>query len=346
MPVPIQLVRVSGTHFEAGRQAGEACAETLRGEVEAALAGTNRDSQLAEAFTYYTGTRDVLPWVVEELDGIAAGARLDPVELFCAYIEEIAPEEAPTPKGKCSDLVAGPSTTSDGHMLVAHNNDLYAQDTPKITAVEWSIPGDPTVLTIGVGPMPSVGWNSAGISFTGNELTPNDNRIGIPRLVQFRAMLREPTLEGALAMALHSSRASSYNHVMASRDGRAVNVEGSATDAEVTEPDDAGYLAHTNHYACDAMLPYEGDEEYAQHSAVRLRRANEMLHAAAAGTVDAAAMRAMLSDHENKPDCICRHPEFGSEVATVFWCVADVTDMRITFGRGNPCDSIEQEYRF
>jgi len=31
---------------------------------------------------------------------------------------------------------------------------------------------------------------------------------------------------------------------------------------------------------------------------------------------------------------------------TVFWCVADVTEMRILYGRGNPCDSTEQEYRF
>jgi hypothetical protein len=30
----------------------------------------------------------------------------------------------------------------------------------------------------------------------------------------------------------------------------------------------------------------------------------------------------------------------------VFWCVADVTDGVIRYGRGNPCDSTEQTYRF
>jgi len=60
-------------------------------------------------------------------------------------------------------------------------------------------------------------------------------------------------------------------------------------------------------------------------------------------------LREMLSDHEGAPDCLCRHPErFGgsSGSATAFWCVADVTAMRVVFGRGNPCDSDAQEYVF
>jgi hypothetical protein len=58
-------------------------------------------------------------------------------------------------------------------------------------------------------------------------------------------------------------------------------------------------------------------------------------------------MRGILSDHETKPDSLCRHPEFGyPDTKTAFWCVADVTDGRITFGRGNPCDSEAQEYVF
>jgi hypothetical protein len=43
---------------------------------------------------------------------------------------------------------------------------------------------------------------------------------------------------------------------------------------------------------------------------------------------------------------VCRHPEGDATTKTVFWCVADVTDGVITYGRGNPCDSIAQTYRF
>ncbi len=342
--------------------AGEACADVLRGEIEAALkevpGGRSRDDTLAQAFPYYEVTRRAMPWVVEEFDGMAEALGVDPVELFAATIEEISPASGPAAgsggpagaegrrPGRCSDLVAAPPSTTNGHLLVAHNNDLSPEDEDRLVAIEWDIPGDPLVLTIGVGPFPSCGWNSAGISFTGNELTPNDERVGIPRLVQFRAMLREPTLEGAIDTALHTERASSYNNVLAHRDGRAVNVEGSASDAELTETDDAGFLVHTNHYACDSMLPYEGDPEYAKHSAIRYRRGLEMLRAAEKGSMTEDSLRAMLSDHENAPDSVCRHPEFGSESKTVFWCVADVTEMRIAYGRGNPCDSKAQEYSF
>ena len=79
--------------------------------------------------------------------------------------------------------------------------------------------------------------------------------------------------------ALRHDRASSYNNVLASSDGDVVNVEGSATSVEMTEPDEHGHLVHTNHYVCDAMLPYEGDPAYARRSAVRYARAEELLAA-------------------------------------------------------------------
>jgi hypothetical protein len=95
------------------------------------------------------------------------------------------------------------------------------------------------------------------------------------------------------------------------------------------------------------MLPYEGDPEYAVRSAVRYERARELLAAQPSASITVEAMRGFLSDHETKPDSLCRHPEFGTpETKTVFWTVADVTAGRIAFGRGNPCDSVAQEYAF
>jgi isopenicillin-N N-acyltransferase-like protein len=215
----------------------------------------------------------------------------------------------------------------------------------ELIAVERRIDGDPAVFTIGNGIWISVGWNSEGLSLTGNELSPNDERVGIPREVQVRAMLREPDLDMMLGTALHHDRASSYNNVLASSSGRVVNVEGSATAAELTEPEDGG-LAHTNHYVCESMLRYEGDPEYAELSAVRYARARELLAEAPPGGVDETMLRRFLSDHENAPDSLCRHEAEGRTSVTCFWCVADVTERRVTFGRGNPCDSVEQRFSF
>jgi isopenicillin-N N-acyltransferase like protein len=347
-------LRVEGSHREVGRQVGAATARTLRTAVtfDAALpAGRSRDEQLALAARYRDATLAATPWLVEEIDGAAEGAGVDALALFAASIEEIwsiRPSQATAGvvvDGRCSDLVAGPPATADGHLWIGHTNDLSPASRDEAIAIEWRVPGEPAVFSLGIGPWISVGWNATGLSLTGNELSPNDERIGVPRLLMVREQLTATTLDEAVSMALRSDRSSSYNTVFATPDGRVVNVEGSATDAELEGVGDRGTFAHTNHYACARMAGYEGDPAYARRSAVRLERARALLDDAAPGSVDAAWMRRALSDHETSP-ALCRHPEADSQVATAFWCVVDVTAGDIRYGLGNPCQPGEERFRF
>jgi isopenicillin-N N-acyltransferase-like protein len=268
--------------------------------------------------------------------------------LFACVVEEIwYVPYARQLAGRCSDLVAVPPATDGDHVLVAHNNDLSPAYGDQLVALEIAAEGDPAILAIGNGVWISCGWNDAGISMTGNEVAPLDERIGVPREVQFRAMLRERSIDAAVREALREDRASNYNHVLVDTTGRAVDVEGSATDAELVSADASGHLVHTNHYACERMERYEGDPGYAVRSRVRSRRAAELLTSSEPGTITAERMRAFLSDHANEPDALCRHPErTGGATATVFWWIADLTDKIVRFGRGNPCDSAEQRHRF
>jgi isopenicillin-N N-acyltransferase like protein len=351
-PPLIPVLRVAGSRRDVGRQIGSAFAEQVRESVTTGfdeLPGERtRDAQMELAAAYREVTARELPWLVEELDGCAEAAGVDPLEFFAVSIEEIwyLPRERVT-QGRCSDLVAGPRATADGHLLVGHNNDLSPKAESHIVAIERSVPGDPVTFQLGGAPWLSVGWNSAGLSLTGNELSPNDERVGISRSLQVFEMLRARTLEDMVAAALRPDRASSYNNVLTSADGGAVNVEGSATDVELTGLDEDGHLVHTNHYVCERMAPYEGDPNYAVHSNVRYERGRELLAAEPAGTLTGERLRELLADHETRPDSLCKHPEFGTpDSKTVFWCVADVTEGRITFGRGNPCDSQAQTYSF
>jgi isopenicillin-N N-acyltransferase-like protein len=351
-PHTLPLIRVAGSHREVGRQMGEAARDTIRAEIASAWddlpAERTKAEQLALAGEYRAFTAPRLPWLMEELDGCAEGAGVDPLELFATSIEEIwyEPRTRAT-QGRCTDLVAGPAATADGHLLVAHNNDLNPRAEPLIVALEKRVPGDPVVFQLGSVPVLSVGFNSAGLALTGNELSPNDERLGISRDHQVLEMIRARSLDEMLAMSLRPNRASSYNNVLTSADGGVANVEGSATDAEVTGLDEAGHLAHTNHYVCDRMKPFEGDPGYAVHSQIRFDRGRELLAAQEPGSITMEGLRAMLADHETKPDSLCRHPGSGrSTTKTVFWCVADVTEGRVLYGRGNPCDSVAQTYAF
>ncbi len=351
-PTPIELVRVQGTHREIGLQLGEAGREQIRRTVENSWdelpAGRSKADQLELAATYRAFTAPRLPWLIEELDACAEGAGVDPLEFFAVSMEEIWYEPyGPRTDGRCSDMVAGPAATGDGHLLVAHNNDLRPEAEADITALEISVPGDPVIFQLGGIPWLSVGWNAAGLSLTGNELSPNDERVGISRSHQVLEMMRASSFDQMVAMALRTDRASSYNNVLTSADGGVANVEGSATDAEVTGLDTRGHLAHTNNYVCDRMLSFEGDREYALLSQVRYQRARELLAAEPPASLTMDRLRQFLTDHETRPQSLCKHVEFGTPTSkTVFWCVADVTDGRIRYGRGNPCDSVAQEYVF
>ena len=310
----IPLVRAHGTHAEAGAAIGAATAAAIRRR-------TTGD-HLELAAEYRAVTLEHLPWVVEELDAAAEAAGVDPLALFAASVEELEPE---TPRG-CTDVVVG--------RLVAHNNDLDAADEQDIVAIEWRVDCQPAIFTLGIGPWISVGWNDAGLSVTGNELDPNDERVGIPRLLQVREVLTRTTLDDAVEAVLHPARASSYNWVLASPEG-AVNVEGSATAAEVRLLEDA--LVHTNHYEEPPMQRYARKRDHTG-SRARYARAHELV---AAG----APVREILRDHANAPNSICGHGR-ADGTKTVFWCLADVAARRIEYGRGNPCASTSQTYEF
>ena len=72
------------------------------------------------------------------------------------------------------------------------------------------------------------------------------------------------------------------------------------------------------------MRPFEGDPDYAVRSDVRFCRARDLLAEQPAGSVTPEVLRTILSDHENKPDAVCRHPEFGDP---------DVQDRLLVHGR-------------
>jgi isopenicillin-N N-acyltransferase like protein len=310
----IPLVRAHGTHAEAGAAIGAATRDAIRRRAPG--------DHIDRATPYRAATLEHLPWIVEELDAAAEAAEVDPLALFAASVEELEPE---TPRG-CTDVVVG--------RLVAHNNDLDAADEQDVVAIEWRVDQEPAIFTLGIGPWISVGWNEAGLSVTGNELDPNDERVGIPRLLQVRDVLTRTTLDDAVEAVLHPARASSYNWVLASPEG-AVNVEGSATAAEIRHLDHV--LVHTNHYEEPPMQRYARKLDHPG-SRARYARAHEL---AAAGTPPVEILR----DHANAPNSICGHGR-ADGTKTVFWCLADIPARRIEYGRGTPCTSATQTYEF
>ena len=179
--------------------------------------------------------------------------------------------------GRCTDLVARrppPPTGTYGSPTPTTSRPPRRRPSSRSSG---ACPASRSCSRVGIGPWISVGWNSAGLSLTGNELSPNDERVGVPRLLMVREQLTARTLDEAVAMALRPDRASSYNTVFAHRDGGVRERRGLRRRRRGDGPSAAGTLAHTNHYACERMRGYEGDPAYARRSAVRLGRALDLL---------------------------------------------------------------------
>jgi isopenicillin-N N-acyltransferase-like protein len=343
----IPFIRVSGSHFEAGRQIGVACREQLAWAVRSDLPdGARWDDIRRAAEPYLAATRASLPWVVEEIEGAAQGAGLDPLDLFASGVEEISRRlpAVPDTLGKCSDFAAGPPATFDSGIWLGHNNDLSPDTAANLVAVEWDVLDQPRIFSVGVGGLfISTGFNAAGLSLTGNEVHPDDDRIGVPRLLIVRDILAQRTSQAAIAAALNPARASSYNNLIAHTDGTIVSVEGSAVDhALIAPPPEDGWTVHTNHYVAESMLRHEANPR-PEPSRRRYERARDLMQTRA-GPVTPQMLRAFLSDHDGAPASLCRHT--GSS-QTVFWCVIDLCHGAIEYGRGNPCQpGNEQRFAF
>lgn len=342
---PIPVIHVAGTHHEAGRQLGAACRDTLAASLDRSRAGLSAGLSWEEmrlaAEPYLAATRLSLPWVADELTGAAEGAGLDLLDLAVLATEEIWSH--PPGSERCSDFAAGPPATADGGVWLAHNNDLGPSAAERLAAVVWQIEGQPALFTLGVGGIfISVGYNAAGLSLTGNELSPNDDRVGVPRLLVVRDILSRSTAAAAITAACNPERASSYNNLIAHADGTIVNVEGSGGDHALL-PTEGGWTVHTNHYVHPAMRRYEADPGAIGGSAARYRRAQALMEGRG-GPLTPEMLRAFLADRQGAPDCLCKAAGDGG-VQTVFWCVIGLQRGEIRFGR-DPRQPDEQRFRF
>jgi len=346
----IPIIAARGTAYEVGYQIGVAALPLLRAiraETRAEY-GAGWETLLRQSAPFQNATRQQLPRVFAEMRGVADGAQIPFDDLFLMSVEELLYAEVQAngldalygarEKSKgCSDLVAAPPATRDGHVWLAHNNDLDARAREQLTLTRFCVTDEPEILAVTVGGwFISIGMNNAGLALTGNQLNANDSRVGAPRLLVVRDILAQRTLDAALNVALLPERASSYNNIISSRDGRIVNVEGSATAAALTwSHERGGALAHTNHYLAPDMERFEADEPHLAMSATRCARALDYARKYH-GAIDFELCARFTRDHVYAPWGVCKH---AGQSVTVFSALIDLTAAKLWLAVGNPCQN-------
>ncbi len=213
---PIPLVRVKGTHRQIGQQIGESVVEQIRHSIESAKSlidstyptiGLNWDGALIQARKYLPFAQERYPAYVDEIQGMAEGAGVTFDDLTVVNAMEAVTMDA-LHLTKCTSMAVNEDRTSDGHVLVAHNEDWIPEDERDVYLVHAEPNDEPPFLAMTYGGLiPNIGFNAYGIAQCCDSVYPTDSRIGIPRVIVSRAVLGAQTLADAMRSALISHRA-------------------------------------------------------------------------------------------------------------------------------------------
>ena len=344
----IREVSASGSHHQIGVSIGKQCRDQalrmekrFRKNVEAAP-GLTLEKALAHCRKTLPVTEKYYPEFIEELRGYAEGSGIK-FDLAYAVLCDV-PELG---RRGCTDIAVNAQWTKDDVVYAAHNEDVSPFNFDDVAIAHVRPDDEPGYIGVNYGGiMPTVGLNAAGISLTGNALVPNDTRMGIPKMIPVRKVLREKGIYQALMASMPEGRGHSFNNIVCDPNGEIYSMEGSATTFDALYAED-GWLVHTNHYLSPKMWKFEDDMHTRFSSIVRYNRAKKLFKHEL-GQVDVSTFKKVFSDHVGYPESICRHPDPAlseeEQTMSIFSVVFDLTNKVAWICAGNPCEGEYKRY--
>ena len=362
---PVAKLTIMGKPYERGYQHGSQAREMVHSGVAfysqmwEENIGRSREDLLALAAEFEPVVGNYDAEILEEIEGVAAGAGLTLAEVMVVnaryelMLAALFSDETVAPPGECTALAAGPGATADGHTLIAQNWDWVPQARSRSLLLEIQQEDRPDILThVEAGFMGHKGLNSEGLGMCANAMSSKIDRFAaaVPAWVLARSVLNCSTLSEVEAEMERAERTASVNFMVASRAGEVAAVEVSPIDVKAVGAAD-GRLVHGNVFA--DLSPERGLEDrlaglYPQFCD-RVERACGLM---AAGEISVERLQAVLSDHGNRPESICRHPEDQPEDAppaiileTVVSVIMDLTEGALYITGGPPCQNEYVEHR-
>ena len=361
-PVEFRFLRAEGSAREVGTAHGREFVTEIRHSIDVyreqfASIGVGWDDALKFAAQAGSDLHDLDRGLAEELDGIAAGADLDPREVLAINIRtgitRMIEGRSGADDHECTTAAVLPGATRDGHTLLGQNWDqrgLYQHHT---VIIEQHIAGEPALLFVTeAGILFRHGMNDAGIGIAGNALRSDREGMaddGTGAEVARRRALRHDNLADARRALEATPRSHSSNHLLADAAGLAVDIESVPGEVFPVDPEN-GILVHSNHFlnptACSTLVDRgrsPGADTLYRDCQVRDRLA------AKHGSIGIADVQAALQDHHGYPKSVCRHPE-DPAAPTGSWTLAstvwDLTERRMWTAPGPACLGTFTEYSF
>ena len=326
MKVPeCPLIELSGAPRERGRQYGEQAATQIKKGVEhykvqLDLRGLKQDdlSSIIEMFKGKIEEFD--PAFVEEMQGIAEGAGLDvaSVVLLNARTEVLKiarrrqrGEPVFVDPDGCTGVIIMPPATAAGRLIHAQNWDWKTECVETAVVLKIKRDDGPDILTFTeAGGLARAGFNSAGVSITGNYLeSDRDYRsVGVPLAVIRRKVLEQDHVALSMRAAYATRKSASNNIMIAQANGIAIDFECVPDETFQVLPEN-NLLVHANHFQSPVALTKIKDCGVVNmpDSLYRDQRVRQLLHPHV-GSLTTEKVKTVLFDDFESPWAVCRPP--------------------------------------
>lgn len=349
----MKVVEIGGTPYDMGFRYGEACPEisAMLDGVYNMFGSREKALDLIEKYVplYLPAAEVYAPEIVEEMKGMAAGAKVDFRDIFFLNITyELA---MPSLMG-CTSYALGPTATVDGEVIAGQNFDYVGVWQDSMVLLKMRPVNGPAMMAFApVGCLGLIGFNSAGISLNLN-LVRNKSSLapvgGVPSHIILRKVLSSENLGQAIGSITSAEGRSAKNYLLTSAQGDIVDVEVTADDIDISYPED-GILTHANHFKTERFKPDDLAPVMFPDSYVRSQRLLDLLKSRR-GRLSVEVLRELLQDHNNYPNSICRHPDpqnpfpMAREMKTLVSIISCPGKQKAYIALGNPCQSEYLEY--
>ncbi len=280
------------------------------------------------------------PQYVEEIKGMSEGSNVPFDKIMKFNLPELIKYK--TKKGNvenydnCTTLVLKDSKNS----IIAHNEDeAHYQD---VYVLKATLPSKTKVLTLAsygclIGNTANLTSNN--LFYSCNALNCKDERIGISKRFITRFVLEAKNIEDFLRKATLKKRAQGQNYIIAYKN-KVFNLEVSAKKHILYEI--KNNFTHTNNYIFKKMLKIEARKNKNEGTFLRYKLAKEKIKQ----VKNIINLKKILSNHENRPSCICAHGKAKKDFNLTVGCIIFKNKKKnsLKIGYGPTCKAKFKEY--
>ncbi|WP_231514914.1 C45 family autoproteolytic acyltransferase/hydolase [Oceanobacillus salinisoli] len=344
LPKTDTIITLSGSAYQIGFKHGNIAKDKVNQSLETyekmfkETSGISWKDAREKALTHVPAIEKYQSNYITEMEGIAAGAGVQFEDILALNARsEISLIQAPD--GCTSFALTKPKTSKT---WLAQNWDWKGAQIDSLIHLEIQQKGFPTLQIITeAGIIGKIGCNSVGIGVCLNALVTNTWQPKVPIHLGLRAILESETFNEAISKVNQNQMASPAHFLIASKSNEAVSMEVSPIYTEKIEATD-GITFHTNHL-CSPEMRNVIEEEVVPNSYNRLTEINKEIQALEGKNLEEIDLFHMLSNHENYPYSICRHPADDENATlkgmeTVFSIVMNLTDNKLSWIKGKPCE--------